>query len=574
MPGGKQIEDAAAHRVFAGLAHGRGAGIAVAVPASSTTRSIGSTLPGATDSACAASPGRAAARAARSALTVVSTTSGLSRASTFATAATAWSCAAPARRHAATRGHRAGNPRPGIRSRSISGAKNSSAARQRRHPRPVAADHQQADGRRISACRDRAREIGDHQPFGAVGDVATGQRLAGLQQFGRRFRHQRLMPRDRWKRTIALEQIGRWHVGGSSQLAGHPGVEIVVGHVEQPFIVHRVRRSERSAISASANRPRMQVHFPDAAMPGAEQQPLAAARSALRSIVSIPVICYVPQTPKARTGRARVYRHDPQSAKPVFEQRIAFDAEPCQRLVSAAVILALAMRPTSAQSALSRRSPRFRGVGPKLDKLYRRLLGRDDDPAARRSAVPSADRRDRPPRAAEIARGRARHGRDVKVTVDRHRPAAARPRPRAASDLCQRRHRRPGADLFPRAPGLSGEAAAGRREALRLRHRRSSTTACCRWCIPTASSTRQGLAALPMIEPVYPLTEGLALGMLRRAIDAALLEAAGAAGMAGPGRSVAQRLSRRSPTRCNRCIGRQNCTTSLPESPSLDAARL
>ena len=33
------------------------------------------------------------------------------------------------------------------------------------------------------------------------------------------------------------------------------------------------------------------------------------------------------------------------------------------------------------------------GVGPKLEKLYRRLLGRDERAARRRPAVPPADRR-------------------------------------------------------------------------------------------------------------------------------------------------------------------------------------
>ena len=48
------------------------------------------------------------------------------------------------------------------------------------------------------------------------------------------------------------------------------------------------------------------------------------------------------------------------------------------------------------------------GIGPKLDKLFARLLGRED--AARdRPPVPPADRHDRPPRAAEAARRRARH---------------------------------------------------------------------------------------------------------------------------------------------------------------------
>ena len=48
------------------------------------------------------------------------------------------------------------------------------------------------------------------------------------------------------------------------------------------------------------------------------------------------------------------------------------------------------------------------------------------------------------------------------------------------------------------------------------------TTASRRSCIPTASSMRPGFAKLSGIDPVYPLTEGLALGSLRRAIAQAL----------------------------------------------------
>ena len=57
-------------------------------------------------------------------------------------------------------------------------------ARQRRHALPVAADHGKRNRRRVLACGDRAREIGQHQPFGAVGDLRQRQRLAWLEQFG------------------------------------------------------------------------------------------------------------------------------------------------------------------------------------------------------------------------------------------------------------------------------------------------------------------------------------------------------------------------------------------------------
>ena len=59
----------------------------------------------------------------------------------------------------------------------------------------------------------------------------------------------------------------------------------------------------------------------------------------------------------------------------------------------------------------------------------------------------------------------------------------------------------------------------------------------------------KGFADLPLVEPVYPLTEGLALGNVRRAMDGALARLPDAAGMAGRGLGFARALSRLSPTR-------------------------
>ena len=62
-------------------------------------------------------------------------------------------------------------------------------ARQHRHARAVAADHRETDRRRRSTRRNRARQIGEHQPFGAVGDAGEQKRPAGMQT-----------PRRRWRR--------------------------------------------------------------------------------------------------------------------------------------------------------------------------------------------------------------------------------------------------------------------------------------------------------------------------------------------------------------------------------------
>ena len=55
------------------------------------------------------------------------------------------------------------------------------------HPRPVAADHRQAHRRLFGLRRHRARQVGDDESLGALGDVGKGQRAPGRQQCGGRF---------------------------------------------------------------------------------------------------------------------------------------------------------------------------------------------------------------------------------------------------------------------------------------------------------------------------------------------------------------------------------------------------
>ena len=52
-------------------------------------------------------------------------------------------------------------------------------ARQHRHARAVAANDGEADCRRRRTGRDRARQVGDDQPFGAIGDPRKRERPAG-----------------------------------------------------------------------------------------------------------------------------------------------------------------------------------------------------------------------------------------------------------------------------------------------------------------------------------------------------------------------------------------------------------
>src|SRR5215472_5901087 len=96
------------------------------------------------------------------------------------------------------------------------------------------------------------------------------------------------------------------------------------------------------------------------------------------------------------------------------------------------------------------------GVGPHLEKLYRRLFGREQ-----------------PARAAEAARRGARYRRHRRGHRGSPPVTAAAPATRALSGLHQRRDRRSHADLFQCAQGLLAETAAGRRAALRIGHGRT-----------------------------------------------------------------------------------------------------
>ena len=110
------------------------------------------------------------------------------------------------------------------------------------------------------------------------------------------------------------------------------------------------------------------------------------------------------------------------------------------------------------------------GVGPKQDKLLRYLLDRDETPRLVDLLLhlPASviDRRARP-KIRDAVPGTMV---TLEVTVDRHRPPPPRNSRAPLSGLCQRRHRRRGADLLPRQARLCRKTAAGRREALRLRH--------------------------------------------------------------------------------------------------------
>ena len=162
------------------------------------------------------------------------------------------------------------------------------------------------------------------------------------------------------------------------------------------------------------------------------------------------------------------------------------------------------------------------GVGPKLDKLYRRLLGRDDGPARLVDLLfhlPTGiiDRRARPKLAA-IEPGSVV---TVAVTVDRHRPSPPN-RPRAPYRI----------ETSDDTGTLTLTYFNARRDYLEkllpVGERRivSGVTdlydGMLQMVHPDRVVSEAELDKLPLVEPVYPLTEGLSLNQVRRAMDGAL----------------------------------------------------
>src|SRR5262249_37621411 len=161
------------------------------------------------------------------------------------------------------------------------------------------------------------------------------------------------------------------------------------------------------------------------------------------------------------------------------------------------------------------------GVGPKLEKLFARLLDREAPRVVDLLFhMPSGviDRRARP-KLNEVKPGMVV---TVAVTVDKHRPV---PRHRSRAPYRIITSDDTGQTLtltyfnaredFLKKLLPEGEAryVSGTAEfydgMLQMVH-------------PDRVVDEAGFAALPLVEPVYPLTEGLALGNVRRAVDSAL----------------------------------------------------
>ncbi|HEY6383411.1 MAG TPA: ATP-dependent DNA helicase RecG, partial [Pseudolabrys sp.] len=160
------------------------------------------------------------------------------------------------------------------------------------------------------------------------------------------------------------------------------------------------------------------------------------------------------------------------------------------------------------------------GVGPKLDRLYGRLLDRE----APRIIdllfhLPSGaiDRRARP-KLCDALPGQVV---TVAVTVDKHRPS---PPHRSRVPYRVYTHDDTG-DLIltyfnARKDYLQKLLPEGETRYV------SGTTefydGMLQMVHPDRVVDEKGFAALPLVEPIYPLTEGLALGNVRRAMDGAL----------------------------------------------------
>jgi ATP-dependent DNA helicase RecG len=161
------------------------------------------------------------------------------------------------------------------------------------------------------------------------------------------------------------------------------------------------------------------------------------------------------------------------------------------------------------------------GVGPKQDKLFRYLLGRDETPRLVDLLLhlPSSviDRRARP-KIREIVPGTVV---TLEVTVDRHRPTPPR-NPRAphlvyvsdeTGDVVLTYFRAQPGYVEKLLPVGSKRYVSGTAQMydgmLQITH-------------PDRVVDEAGFAKLSGIDPVYPLTEGLALGSLRRAMAQAL----------------------------------------------------
>ncbi len=182
--GREEIEDAAAHGIFAGLAHGRGAGVAVMLQ------------PGDDRVHWHDMAGRNRQRLRGNRIARGHALhDGIDRGQHDQRLVAAGKPREPRQRGQALRQNAAmrrdaviGLAVPGrkLQHRQV-GREKFQRARQLLHPRPVTADHGKADCGLLRPRRDRAREIGDDEALGTFGDIGERQRAAGREQRCGRF---------------------------------------------------------------------------------------------------------------------------------------------------------------------------------------------------------------------------------------------------------------------------------------------------------------------------------------------------------------------------------------------------
>jgi ATP-dependent DNA helicase RecG len=162
------------------------------------------------------------------------------------------------------------------------------------------------------------------------------------------------------------------------------------------------------------------------------------------------------------------------------------------------------------------------GIGPKLEKLFGRLIGRDDEPPRLIDLLfhlPTGfvDRRNQPKLSAVTPETVV----TVAVTVDRHRPPPPN-RPRAPYNI----------ESSDETNTLTITYFNARKDYLEklfpegeTRYVSGATTLYdghLQMVHPDRVVDAAGFAKLPLIDPVYPLTEGLHPNQLRKALDLAL----------------------------------------------------
>ncbi len=298
--------------------------------------------------------------------------------------------------------------------------------------------------------------------------------------------------------------------GGDFELAGEPAEKILIRQFRQPLEIVEFLAGEtlEMLVREAAHD---QVHFADAPVPAQEQQfaaawiqPLTRTRHSGHTVSNAknpdgPGEGYI----ESRRSDVTVFPLSPRSRGEVNNGNIGF------------------MRPNLLNPLFATLTS-LSGVGPKQEKLYARLLGRGND--APRMAdllfhLPSGaiDRRARP-KLRDVVPDTVV---TVAVTVDYHKPGppgrARAPYRIFCSDdtgtimLIYFNARRDYLEkLFPEGATryISGTTALYD-GMLQMVH-------------PDRVVDEEGLAKLPLVEPIYPLTEGLGLNSVRKAVDGAL----------------------------------------------------